>query len=153
MASLVNFVCFHLLYATILKKQEDINNLRLRDTVQRSITHEKIHFTTKHVCCMHMLASYLTAVQISHLLKPYVHFVNRNNVILSTSQPSLLGTRNCLESLCTDLLTSSLDFNPLYTRFNSTKFLPTSMHSESMQRIKRTRKHGISMVLKLVSIE
>ena len=31
-----------------------------------------------------MLASYLTAVQISHLLKPHAHFVNRNNVILST---------------------------------------------------------------------
>ena len=34
----------------------------------RSIMHNKIHFTTKHVCYAHMLASYLTAVQISRLL-------------------------------------------------------------------------------------
>ena len=59
--------------------------LRLRDTVERSIIHVKIHFTTKHVCYAHMLASYLTTVQISRLLKPHAHFVNCNNVILSTS--------------------------------------------------------------------
>ena len=32
--------------------------------------------------------------------------------------------------------TPNLDFNPLPTRFNFTEFLPTSMHSESMQHIK-----------------
>ena len=32
--------------------------------------------------------------------------------------------------------TPNLDFNPLPTRFNLTEFLPTSMHSESMQHIK-----------------
>ena len=47
--------------------------------------HDKIHFTTKHVRYVHMLASYLTAVQISRLVKPHAHFVNRNNVIISTS--------------------------------------------------------------------
>ena len=50
-------------------------------------------------------------------------------------------------------LPPNFDFNPLPTRFNFTKFLPTSMHSESMQHIKRASKHGISIVLKLVSIE
>ena len=54
--------------------------------------------------------------------------------------------------------TPNIDFNPLSTRFNFTEFLPTSMHSESMllcstSREKRTSKHGISIVLKLVSIE
>ena len=33
----------------------------------------------------HMLASYMTAVQISRLLKPHARFVNRNNVIISSS--------------------------------------------------------------------
>ena len=32
--------------------------------------------------------------------------------------------------------TPNLDFNPLPTRFNLTEFLPTGMHSESMQHIK-----------------
>ena len=50
--------------------------------------------------------------------------------------------------------TPNLDFNPLATRFNFTKFLPTSMHSESMQHINgEENKHGISTVLKLVSIK
>ena len=31
--------------------------------------------------------------------------------------------------------TPNLDFNPLPTRFNLTEFLPTSMHSGSMQHI------------------
>ena len=41
----------------------------------------------------------------------------------------------------------NLDFNPLTTKFsNLTKFLPTNMHSESMQHIKREEnKHGISI--------
>ena len=64
-------------------------HLRLRDTIESAskIMHDKIHFTTKHVCYVHMLASYLTAMQISHLLKPRAHFVNRmhNNVILLAS--------------------------------------------------------------------
>ena len=51
--------------------------LRLRDTVESAIIHGKFYFTTKHVCCVHMLASYLTAVLISRLLKPHAHFVNR----------------------------------------------------------------------------
>ena len=43
-----------------------------------------------HKTCLsaaHMLAFYLTAMQISHLLKPHAHFVNRmhNNVILLAS--------------------------------------------------------------------
>ena len=50
-------------------------------------------------------------------------------------------------------LPPNFDFNPLPTRFNFTEFLPTSMHSESMQHIKRTSKHGISIVLKLVNVE
>ena len=46
----------------------------------------------------------------------------------------------------------NLDFNPLPTRFNFTEFLPPSgVCSTSGE--KRTSKHGISMVLKLVSIE
>ena len=71
--------------------------------------------------------------------------------------------------------TPNLDFNPLPTRFNLTEFLHTSMHSVvsqarlshvrvwparlciqivcSTSREKRTSKHGISIVLKLVSIE
>ena len=33
------------------------------------------------------------------------------------------------------ILKKNLDFNPLPTRFNFTEFLPTSMHSGSMQHI------------------
>ena len=48
--------------------------------------------------------------------------------------------------------TPKLDFNPLPTRFNLTEFLsPSGVCSTSGE--KRTSKHGISMVLKLVSIE
>ena len=48
--------------------------------------------------------------------------------------------------------TPNLDFNPLPTRFNLPSFC---LQEESMQHIgeKRTSKHGISIVLKLVSIE
>ena len=52
-------------------------SLRLRDTVESAIIHDKVHFTTKHACCVHMLASYLTAVQISRLLKPHAHKFSR----------------------------------------------------------------------------
>ena len=48
--------------------------------------------------------------------------------------------------------TPNLDFNPLPTRFNFTEFLPPSGVC-STSREKRTSKHGISIVLKLVSIE
>ena len=48
--------------------------------------------------------------------------------------------------------TPNLDFNPLSTRFNFTEFLPPSgVCSTSGE--KRTSEHGISMVLKLVSIK
>ena len=47
--------------------------------------HDKIHFTTKHICCAHMLASYLTAVQISRLLKPHAQFVNRLRTLSTIS--------------------------------------------------------------------
>ena len=52
--------------------------------------------------------------------------------------------------------TPNLDFNPLPIKFNFTKFLPTSMHSESIQHIKGEEnkyKHGMSIVFKLVSID
>ena len=48
--------------------------------------------------------------------------------------------------------TPNLDFNPLFTRFNFTEFLHTS-NEACTSREKRTSKHGISIVLKLVSIE
>ena len=62
--------------------------LRLRDTVESAIIHDKIHFTTKHVCCACMLASYLTAVQISHLLKPHCTL---STVIMKFSRPASHG--------------------------------------------------------------
>ena len=46
----------------------------------------------------------------------------------------------------------NLDFNPLPTRFNYTKFLPPSGVCCTSGE-KRTSKHGISILLKLVSIE
>ena len=52
--------------------------------------------------------------------------------------------------------TPNLDFNPLPTRFNFTEFLPIQTCIQrvcSTSREKRTSKHGISIVLKLVSIE
>ena len=51
--------------------------------------------------------------------------------------------------------TPNSDFDPLFTRFNFTEFLRTSIHSEyaSTSREKRTSKHGITIALKLVSIE
>ena len=48
--------------------------------------------------------------------------------------------------------TPNLDFNPLPTRFNFTEFLPPSKVCSTSGE-KRTSKHGISIVLKLVSIE
>ena len=48
--------------------------------------------------------------------------------------------------------TPNFDFNPLPTRFNFTKFLPPSRVCSTSGE-KRTSKHGISIVLKLVSIE
>ena len=53
--------------------------------------HTEIHFTTKHVRYAHMLASYMTAVQIFRLLKPHAHFVNRNNVIISSSYARIIA--------------------------------------------------------------
>ena len=56
--------------------------------------------------------------------------------------------------------TPNLDFNLLSARFNLTEFLLTSMHSETWESMKyikgeakRTSKHDISIVLKLVSTE
>ena len=48
--------------------------------------------------------------------------------------------------------TPNLDFNPLPTKFNFTEFPPPSRVC-SISGGKRTSKHGISMVIKLVSIE
>ena len=45
--------------------------------------HAKIHFTAKYVRYTHMLASYMTAVQIFRLLNPHARFVNRKYVILA----------------------------------------------------------------------
>ena len=49
-------------------------------------------------------------------------------------------------------LTPNLDFNPLPTRFNFTEFRPPSGVCSTSGK-KRASKHGINMVLKLVSIE
>ena len=62
------------------------------------------------------------------------------------------------KKLCTELRVPQIYvFNPLPTRFNLTEFLPSSMHSEryiySTSREEKTSKHGISIVLKLVSVE
>ena len=54
-------------------------NLRLRDTVESAIIHDKIHFNTKQVCCAHMLAFYLTAAQISRLLKLESRYVQTSS--------------------------------------------------------------------------
>ena len=53
-------------------------------------------------------------------------------------------------------LPPNLDFNPLFTRFNFTEFCIQACCIQrvcSTSREKRTSKHGISIVLKLVSIE
>ena len=67
------------------------------EAIVRSIMHYKIHLTTKHACYTHMLASYLTVIQISCLLKSHVHFVNCNNNVTRNStsftRPFLAGRR------------------------------------------------------------
>ena len=63
----------YLLANSVCEVKMNIYNVACRVLV-RSIMHNKIHFTTKHVCYVRMLASYLTAVQISRLLKPNAHF-------------------------------------------------------------------------------
>ena len=44
----------------------------------------------------------------------------------------------------------NLEFNPVFTKFNSTEFLHTSLHQRvcnTISREKRTSKHGISMIM------
>ena len=56
----------------------------LERVLVRLIMHAKF-ISPQSMYVTHMLASYMTVVQISRLLKPHAHFVNSNNVIISST--------------------------------------------------------------------
>ena len=111
---------------------------------------------------MRYLSRYITEAESSDsavVLEQFVVIHTADVCNAQTSDNSETNAALIRISLCTDFLMRKklrvypkFRFNPLPTRFYLTEFLPPSGVCSTSGK-KRTSKHGISMVLKLVSIE